>query len=105
MPNSMTSVSREIATLRRSLRAVDRSLRRLAPKLRAAGNGHANGRAGRSSGKLNLSPKRRAQLKLQGQYIGYVRQLKARQKAAVKELREKKGVRVAIARARKMLAA
>ncbi len=103
MPNSTSSVSHEIATLRRSLKAVDRSLRRLAPKLRAVGNGHANGKVERPVRKLKLSPKRRAQLKLQGQYIGYVRQLKARERAEVRALLEKKGMRVAIAKARKLM--
>jgi len=102
MPNPATSVSREIATLRRSLKAVDRSLRRLAPKLRAAGNGRANGQEGRPARKLKLSPKRRAQLKLQGQYLGYVRQLRPKQKAEVVRLREKSGMRTAIARARRL---
>src|SRR5436309_15330301 len=98
MPNSMSSVSREIVTLRRSLRAMDRSLRRLAPKLQAAGNGHANGKAEGPARKLKLSPKRRAQLKLQGQYMGYLRGLNPKQKADVKSLREKKGMKVAVAR-------
>lgn len=96
------SVSREIAALRRSLRAVDRSLGRLAPKLRAAGNGHANGKAERPSRKLELSPKRRAQLKLQGQYIGYVRQLNQRNRTAVRSVLEKKGMRAAVARAKQL---
>src|SRR5262244_271049 len=99
MPNSATSVSHEIATLRRSLRAVDRSLRRLAPKLRAASNGHGNGRE-RTARKRKLSPKRRAQLKLQGMYIGYIRQLKPRQKAEVKRILERGGMQVAIRKAR-----
>ena len=102
MPSSMSSVSREIATLRRSLKAVDRSLRRLVPKLRAAGNGHANGKADHPTRKLRLSPKRRAQLKLQGQYIGYVRQLKPRQKAEVRKVREARGMAVAIRRAKEL---
>lgn len=104
MPNHAPSVSREIATLRRSLRAVDQSLRRLAPKLRAAGNGHANGKAERSPKKQHLSPKRRAQLKLQGKYIGYVRQLRLKQKAEVRMLLEKKGMRAAIQMARRLSA-
>src|SRR5215510_8449900 len=102
MPNNSLSVSREIATLRRSLRAVDSSLRRLAPKLEAAGNGHANGKVAPAR-KLTLSPKRRAQLKLQGQYLGYMKQLRGKQWAEVKSLRLKKGFRTAIARARKLL--
>jgi hypothetical protein len=99
----VTPVSREIATLRRSLRAVDRSLRRLAPKLRVIGNGRANEKAEGPVRKLNLSPKRRAQLKLQGQYLGYMKQLRGKQWAEVKSLRLKKGFRMAVARARKLL--
>src|SRR6267142_1267389 len=100
MPNPVTSVSREIVTLRRFLRAVDRSLRRLAPKLQAAGNGRANAKADRPARKLKLSPKRRAQLKLQGKYMGYLRNLRPKQKAEVKKLLEKKGMMTAIARAK-----
>jgi hypothetical protein len=103
MPNSMSSVSREIPTLRRSLRAMDRSLRRLGPKLKAMGNGRGNGKADRPTRKLKLSSKRRAQLKLQGQYMGYLRGLRPTQKTEVKGLREKKGMRAAVARAKRMM--
>ena len=102
MPNPATSVSNEIARLRRSLRGVDSSLQRLAPKLRAAGNGRDNGKV-RPASKRKLSPKRRAQLKLQGQYIGYMRLLKPRQKAEVKRVRERKGMQVAIRKAKKLV--
>jgi len=40
--------------------------------------------------------------KLQGRYMGYMRQLRPRQKAQVRKTREVKGVRVAIARAKKL---
>ena len=103
MPNPASSVSREISTLRRSLKAVDRSLRRLGPKLCAAVNGRGNGNANRPARKLNLSPKRRAQLKLQGQYIGYIRQLRPRQKAEVKKLLERKGALLAIRKAQQLM--
>src|SRR2546426_1169518 len=103
MRNPAVSVSREIAMLRRSLKAVDRSLRRLAPKLGPAGNGRANGKAGRPARKSRLSPKRRAQLKLQGQYIGYIRQLKPRQKKELKRLFKKNGMEAAIRQARRLV--
>jgi hypothetical protein len=45
---------------------------------------------------LNLSPARRAALKLQGRYMGYVRGLKPRQKAKVKAVRASKGFLAAI---------
>src|SRR5206468_518652 len=101
--NSMISVSREIATLRRTLKAMDRSLRRLAPKLRTAGNGHANGKAEHPARKLQLSPKRRAQLKLQGIYIGYVRQLSLRKKLEVRSTLAKRGMKAAVAKAKQLM--
>ena len=42
---------------------------------------------------------------LQGQYMGYIRNLKPRDKARVKELRNSKGIRPAIAMARKLATA
>jgi len=57
---------------------------------------------GRRGRKLSLSPARRAALKLQGQYMGYLRSLKPKQKARVKALRTAKGVRAAIGLARKL---
>lgn len=97
------AIGREIATLRRTLKAMDRSLRRLSPKLRRAVRVPKNAGSTRLGRKLKLSPKRRAQLKLQGLYIGYIRQLKPRQKAEVKRLRESKGMQKAIALAQKLM--
>jgi len=95
-----SSVGRDVQAIRKSLGAIVRALARLAPALDAATRGPANpGRRGR---KLKLSLARRASLKLQGQYMGYLRTLKPRQKARVKALRTAKGVRPAIALARKL---
>lgn len=102
MSNSMTSVSREIATLRRTMKAMDRSLRRLGPKLQMAVNSARKSTPGRAGRKLRLSPKRRAQLKLQGLYIGYVRQLRPKQKAEVRAILEQKGMGAAVARAKRV---
>lgn len=87
--------------IRRSLASIVRSLVRLGPALEAtAGGSHeASPHRGR---KLRLSAERRAALKLQGQYMGYLRSLKPRQKARVKALRSVKGVRSAIAFARRL---
>lgn len=52
---------------------------------------------------LKLSAKRKAQLKLQGQYMGYMRQLKPRQKAEVKALKEKQGFEAALKKAKGMM--
>ncbi len=93
------AVQREIRVVRHSLQMLDHSLRRLAPLLSAAVsiNGVPKGK-GRSHARL--SSKGRASLVLQGRYMGYVRQLKPRQKAQVRKIREAKGVRAAIAEAR-----
>ena len=53
--------------------------------------------------KLRLSPARRRSLKLQGSYMGYMRQLKPREKARVKAVKDKKGFPAAIAVARRMV--
>jgi len=88
------SINVEIQSIRRSLVSVVRALARLGPALEA-GTRAAQGPAPRRR-KLRLSPARRAALKLQGQYIGHMRMLPARQQAAVKALRVKKGIRPAI---------
>ena len=95
-----TSVTKDVQAIRRSLGSIARTLGRLGPALEAALRGSENpGRRGR---KLRLSPARRAALRRQGQYMGHLRNLKARQKARVKALREAKGFRAAITLARKL---
>ena len=95
-------VSKEILTLRRSLSAVDRSLRRFAAML-----SQLDGRFERRSKPLAasrkpLSAKARASLVLQGRYMGYMRQLKPKQKAQVRKIKETKGVRAAISKAKRL---
>jgi hypothetical protein len=101
LPNPrQRSVGAEIQTIRRSLSAVVRSLARLGPALEAGARA-AKG-AARPRRKLHLTPARRAQLELQGQYIGHMRMLPPRQQAAVKAMRVKKGMRPAIALAKRL---
>jgi len=95
-------ISREILSLRHSLKTLERSFRRLAPMLSAASMNTAPEENGRS--RPRLSAKARTSMVLQGRYMGYMRQLKPRQKAQVRRIREKKGVRVAIVRARVLAA-
>ena len=70
-------ITKKILDLRRCLRLLDRSLRRLTPVLSASmpmnDAPKSNGRA-----RPRLSPKARASMVLQGRYMGYVRQLKPR---------------------------
>jgi len=95
MKTSTSPVSGEIVLVCRALGALDRSVHLLAPPGLSATTAF-NGANGRPARKLNLPPKRRAQLKLQGQYIGYIRQLRPKQKAEVKKVREKQGMKAAI---------
>lgn len=88
------SITLEIQTIRRSLASVVRSLGRLGGALDTAARMPRGQEPPRR--KLRLSPQRMAALKLQGQYIGHMRMLPARQQARVKALRLKKGVRAAI---------
>ena len=89
-------------TLKTSLRAIERALADIAglaealtDRLRVGERGA--GRKFKSIGtprrQLKLSPKRRAQLKLQGAYMGYMRQLGPRQQARVKAVKQKRGGR------------
>lgn len=52
--------------------------------------------------KPRLSTAQRRALKLQGKYMGTMRGLKPRERAKVKKLRAEKGLRAAIAEARRM---
>ena len=95
-------VVRNIRDLRQKLSAFDRSLRRLASML-----GQLDGRIERrhkprAGTRRTLSPKVHAARVLLGRYMGLMRYLKPRQKARVRKIREAKGVRAAIAKARKL---
>ncbi|MBZ5640841.1 MAG: hypothetical protein LAO51_19055 [Acidobacteriia bacterium] len=93
--------TKHVRIIRQSLTAIDRSLGRLVALTNGAGRGVTVEPKGRKR-KLKLSPERRAALKLQGQYMGYLRKLKPRQKAQVKALRAEKGFRAAIAMAMRL---
>ena len=95
-----SSVTREIGAIRRSLASVARALPRLVLALEAAAR-HAKPHPARRR-TLRLSAARRAALKLQGQYMGYLRRLKPRQKARVRALRTTKDVRAAITLAKRL---
>jgi hypothetical protein len=93
------------STVRRSLRSIERAfadiestLKRLAKRVQQAERsaGRRRGRAAGPRRTVTLTPKRRAQLKLQGAYMGYMRQLKPAQKARVKAVKERRGVEAAI---------
>ena len=99
MPKS--TLSSEVRAMRLALRQLGRAFDRFAVQLdktNAAGTKpHRR--------KLHLTPARRAALKLQGRYLGYMRPLKPAQKAKVKKIRATKGIRSAIAAAKRLASA
>jgi len=98
VPNR-TRITKQLRAIRTFLKRADRDLRRLGPLVRAAERA-AKRSAMKPRRKLRLSPARRRSLKLQGSYMGYMRQLKPKQKARVKAVKQKKGFPAAIAMAR-----
>ena len=106
MPGSRKEISigKELAAARRSLRALEQSLARLASQVRDISRNNSARPVGKPRRKLKLMPARLKALRLHGRYLGYMRQLKSRARAEVRALRAKKGVRVAIARARRLAA-
>lgn len=97
MPTRYTALAKEIRTIRATLRQLQRSFDRLVPILMTKTSARSM-----ASRKLQLTPARRAALKLQGQYMGYMRGLKPQQKSQVKKIRAAKGIRATIAMARRL---
>ena len=94
------SVSRELRAIGRSLESIVGALVRLGPALKAVERGSGQPTARRPRRKP--SAKRLAALKLQGRYMGHVRNLGPRQKARVKGLRASKGIEAAISLAKQL---
>jgi hypothetical protein len=101
---STTTPARELRTIVTSLQSIQAALGRLAPALdgRRKTNGATPGTGTTPGRKLKLSPARRAALKLQGQYMGYMRGLKAAQKKQVKARAAAKGIADAVGLARRL---
>jgi hypothetical protein len=95
-------IGRELASARRSLRALEQSLVRLASQVHVISRDNSATPKGKPRRKLKLLPARLKALRLHGRYLGYMRQLKSRAKAEVRALRAKKGVKAAIKRAKKL---
>ena len=100
MPRSKAALAADIRSLRQALRLLARSFDRIAPVLAAAGS--TNGSQPRR--RRRLTPAQHAALKLQGRYMGTMRGLKPTQKAKVKRIRAQRGIRAAIAAARRLAA-
>lgn len=102
MTQRKTSVIRQLRAIGAALQSINRSLKQLAPMVDGRRAGRAALPAPAPTRKLKLSPARRDALKLQGQYMGYMRGLKPRQKARVKALAASKNIRAAISLARRL---
>jgi hypothetical protein len=96
MPRSRTTLARELRSIQTSLKRLEKSFARLAPLIRAEARQEAPRRS------ITITPARRAALKLQGQYMGHMRGLKPAQKKKVKRIKETKGIRSAIAAAKRL---
>lgn len=106
---SQRSVNKVIRKIHRSFLSVAKAIDGLAPVIASvsATRGATNGRgASTKSGRRRprLTGVQRQALKLQGQYMGTMRGLKPRQQSRVKAVRREKGIRAAIAEARKLAA-
>jgi hypothetical protein len=110
-----TTLKKTLRTIERAFADLERSLAQLGKQARKAGREAARSarRSGRKTGRwagvlgkprrqVRITPKRRAQLKLQGAYMGYTRQLGPRQQARVRAVKEKKGFEAAIRVAKKL---
>ncbi len=95
---------RQVEEVRRSLRILERSLVRLAESLNGVRHRRTRSLEQGERPRVRPSPARLRALRLHGRYLGYIRQLRPRARAAVKALRMKRGVRAAIAKARKLAA-
>ena len=103
MPRPSTALAKELRSIRTTFRQLASSFSRIAPILTAVPDLKA-GAAGekRARKKPRLSRAQRAALKLQGRYMGTMRGLRPRQRAQVKRIRAEKGIRAAIAAARRL---
>jgi hypothetical protein len=99
-----TALKRSLRAIERAFAEIERTLRSLARRVRQAERA-ASRRVSNSGGRRSpkLTPKRRAQLKLQGAYMGYMRQLKPAQKVRVKTIKAKRGFQAAIKAAKSLV--
>ena len=97
MPSRTNAMKRELRAIQVALRQLQRSFDRLVPVIAARQSGGPPPRR-----KAAMTRARLTALKLQGQYMGYMRNLKPQQKSKIKRIRESKGIHAAIAAARKL---
>ena len=98
MPPRRTTLKKSLRAIERAFADIERSLAHLTKRARNAARDAAKPISRKITGRrsLRITPRRRAQLKLQGAYMGFMRQLKPAQKKRVKAVKEKRGFEAAI---------
>jgi hypothetical protein len=92
----------QLTIVRRSLRALDRALADFAASLRAYRPEAPVPAKTVTRRRARTSLKARAAWKLQGAYMGHMRQLKPAQKAMVRAVKAKRGTKAAIRKAQEL---
>jgi hypothetical protein len=95
-------IHRRLTTVRRSLRALDRALGDLTVAMRTHKPAATAPAKSATRSRRPLSSKARAAWKLQGAYMGHMRQLKPAQKALVRAVKAKSGTKAAIRKAQEL---
>ena len=97
-----SSIKKQLRAIKRAIEEIEGAFAEVTVRVRRAERLAARAGTRRPRRKLRITPKRRAQLKLQGAYMGFMRQLGPRHKAKAKALKERRGFIAAIALARKL---
>ena len=104
MAKRRSRLHKDLRAIGKAFKALARHFERIAPQLGEHRDVvFSNSRPGkRPRKKPDLSPAQRRALKLQGKYMGTMRGLSAARRAKIKKIRAQKGIKAAIAAARKM---
>ena len=107
MPRPSNILAKEMRSIRTSFNRISRSFGRIAPLLvilpAAAEQAVAAAKGKKVRRRPRLSLEQREALKLQGKYMGTMRGLSPKKRGVIKKIREERGIRVAIAAARRMM--
>ena len=96
------SLTNSLLAIELAFAGIETVIAGLAKRVSAAERGAGRATTAKPRRKLTITPKRRAQLKLQGAYMSLMRQLGPRQQARVRAVKEKRGFEAAIRVATKL---
>ena len=105
MPPRRTTLKKSLLAIERAFAEIEATVATLSTRVGRLERGDTKKPASTKAvapRKLHITPKRRAQLKLQGGYIGNMRYLRPAQKLRVKAVKEKRGFEAAAGVARKL---